>query len=127
MPIHYNFTKIKDSIENNANSAVKKTSEFIEISKLNIDISCEEKKIEALYAKIGEKIYNQYMKDKFVGDNLKKYCKEIDEIKDEILSLKKKILKVQSKKICPLCGNELKSNAIYCEHCGFKQKTRKKS
>ncbi|OMH19753.1 hypothetical protein AC231_18835 [Clostridium pasteurianum] len=114
-------------MESNASSAVKKTGEFIEISKLNLDISCEEKKIDVLYAKIGKKIYAQYMKDRFVNNNFIKYCKEIDEIKYKISSIEKKILKVQNKKICPLCGNELTKNAVYCEHCGFKQKTRKKS
>lgn len=127
MPIPYNFTKIKDSIESSANSAVKKTGEFIETSKLNFEISGEEREIENLYKKIGERIYKQYEKNKPIDSNLVRYCKEIKEIKHKIMDIRKKITKIQDKKICPLCGKEIENNAVYCEHCGFKQKNRKNS
>lgn len=87
----------------------------------------KKKKIETLYTKIGKKIYNDYEKNKLTDSSLTKYCKEISEIKYKILSIKKKILKAQSKKLCPLCGHEVRENALYCEHCGFKQKNKKKS
>ena len=122
MPIPYNLTKLKESIENSANSAVKKTGQFIEISKLNLEISGEEKGIEEIYVNIGKKIYKQYEKNKPVDSNLIKYCKEIKEAKNRITTIKKKILKIQDKKICPLCGKEVEHNATYCEYCGLKQK-----
>ncbi|MDF2503894.1 zinc ribbon domain-containing protein [Clostridium sp.] len=122
MPIPFNIMKIKDSLENSASSAVKKTEEFIEISKLNLEISNEEKDIKEIYEKIGKKIYGQYEKDKALDRTLIKFCKDIKEIKNRISNIQKKILKVQYKKICPLCGKEVEHNAAYCEYCGLKQK-----
>lgn len=47
----------------------------------------------------------------------------IDGTKDEVVDLFHKIKESPgSKKICPYCGDENDSDAIYCDHCGVKLK-----
>ncbi|SMC29304.1 hypothetical protein SAMN02745134_03841 [Clostridium acidisoli DSM 12555] len=116
------FEKIKASIEHGATDAFKKTEELISTSKLNFKISDKEQDIESLYIKIGEKIYKDYEKNELIDPYLVRYCKDIKKIKSEIKNIQIKILKLQDRQTCPICGNEIGRDDIYCNYCGSKQK-----
>jgi DNA repair exonuclease SbcCD ATPase subunit len=114
--------KIRNSIESRANDAFKKTEEVISTSKLNFKISDKKQDIESLYLEIGEKIYEKYEKNETIDTSLIKYCKDIKKIKADITLIESKILKLQDRSICPICGNELSKHDVYCNNCGSKQK-----
>ncbi|SKA88896.1 zinc-ribbon domain-containing protein [Clostridium sp. USBA 49] len=117
-----NLSKIGKYIEDGASNAALKSSNFVEISKLNIAISSKEKRIQEIYIKIGEKIYKDFKEGKINNKNIIDKCKEIEEIEKEISSLKKKILKIKDKKNCKNCGLEIDKNAEFCPKCGKEQK-----
>jgi ribosomal protein L40E len=54
------FSKIAKSISEGASSAAKKSAELYEISKLNLSIQAEKRKIKELEEKIGHIIYKRY-------------------------------------------------------------------
>lgn len=122
MSLPYNLIKIKNSLEDGATAAIKKSEQLIEISKINFEISNKEKEIDHIYTELGKKIYRKYDKNKTIDNsNVEKSCKDIKKIEEEIHNLKKNILKLQRKKICSLCGSEVEKGSIYCDNCGFKQ------
>ena len=93
MPI--NFHDIKHSIQDGAEVLANKSKRFAEISSLNIRIMSSESSIKNLYKDIGEEFYNQNKHNKKENNLILNLCKEIDEINDEIKSMKKKILKLK--------------------------------
>lgn len=114
----------KNSLEEGAEAAAKKSQNFIEYSDLSLTASSLKKKIQDIYIKIGEKIYKDFRD----GDpdilNLKvifEYCDEIKELEKELGKIQKKILKVKNKKECKKCGNLIDKKAHFCDKCGFKQ------
>ncbi len=122
MFLPYDLTKLKDSINKSVEDAKEKSEKFIEVSKVNLEILNKEKEITDLYAELGKKIYRKYDKNKtFDSSIIEEKCKEIKKIKDEIKELKKNVLKLQNKKLCPVCENEVDKHSSYCKHCGFKQ------
>ncbi|MCM8709634.1 zinc-ribbon domain-containing protein [Clostridium sp. SYSU_GA19001] len=121
MPIIDNLSKVGKFLEEEASNVAQKTGTLYEISKLNISISQEEKKIEDICIKIGHKIYKDYKEKKINDKNLIDKCEEIEKIEKIIESLKKKILKLKDKKQCKKCGAEMERRAAFCPECGKEQ------
>lgn len=122
MALKDNLLKIGKYLEEGASNVAVKSGNLIEISKLNIAISSEEKMIEEIYIKIGKKIYKDFKEGKLNDKRLMDKCKEISEIEKDIASLKKKILKVKDMKTCKNCGAEMEKKAGFCPKCGKEQK-----
>lgn len=121
MPIKDSLTKIGKYIEDGVSNVAYKSENLIEVSKVNIAISSEEKMIDEIYIKIGKKIYKDFKEDKISDKGLKDKCEEIAELEKDINSLKKKLLKLKDKKSCKKCGAEMERNASFCPKCGKEQ------
>lgn len=122
MAIKDNLFKIGKYLEEGVSNVAVKSGNLIEISKLNIAISSEEKMIDEIYMKIGKKIYKNYQEGKISDKWLIDKCKEIHEIEKDIASIKKKILKVKDRKVCKSCGAEMDKDSEFCPKCGKVQK-----
>jgi hypothetical protein len=123
MPLKNNLQKIGKYLEEGASNVAVKSGSLLELSKLSIDISSEEKVIREIYEKIGEKIYKDYTENKITDKNLIDKCEEIEHIKKNISSLKKKVIKLKDKKLCKKCGAEMDKKDMFCPKCGKEQKT----
>lgn len=121
MPIKDSLFKIGKYLEDGASNVAVKSGNLIELSKLNLAISSEEKMIDEIYIKIGKKIYKDYKENKLSDKNLVDKCEEIDEIKKDIAAIEKKILKIKEKKLCKKCGAEMDKRAEFCPKCGKEQ------
>lgn len=111
---------IKDGAGRFAKKAIDKTTNAVDITKLNLAKSDTEGKIGKLYTKLGEDIYNQY-KDgaEFDGEvseilaEIERFDAELDEIKEQISALKTTIT-------CPKCGTQNAKDCSFCAKCGSK-------
>ncbi|MDQ2086354.1 hypothetical protein RBH29_07920 [Herbivorax sp. ANBcel31] len=118
------MTFLKDitkRVSNSAKVAAKKSGNMVEATKLGLNINTEEEKIQKAYAKIGERIYNLYESEETVDNEYKEVCEEIMKYKENIQSMKDKILLLKNIKICPECDAELECKDAYCNMCGAKQ------
>ena len=79
-----------------AQTAAKKSSDLVEITKLNANISAQEDKIKKCYIKMGQLCFTQYKADKLESDDLKDICKEIVDYQEKIKELNEQIAKVKS-------------------------------
>lgn len=104
-----------------AQAAAKKSSELVEVTKLNMSINSEEDKIQKLYIQIGKGVFDNYVSTGSVADEYRAVCDEIKAHDDTIANLKAKILEVKNMKACTNCGAELERNTIFCAKCGAKQ------
>jgi uncharacterized membrane protein YvbJ len=106
-----------------AQVAAKKSSEVVEITKLNISINTEEDKIQKLYEEIGRIVYNYFKSQENVPDELKEVCAEIQQSETNIKNHKRRILEIKSLKLCGNCGAELGEDVNFCPQCGARQQT----
>lgn len=115
------FESFTRKVTDTAKAAAKKSSELVEVTKLNMSISSEEDKIEKLYLEIGKTIYESYAKGETTSELFAEKCKQIDEYNNNIKEMRNKILELKNEKICPTCREELDRSVNYCSKCGTKQ------
>ncbi|NMB98242.1 MAG: zinc ribbon domain-containing protein [Clostridiaceae bacterium] len=115
------FDKLGKRVGEAAQVAAKKSSDLVEITKLNMSISTEEDKIEKTYAKIGKEIFAKFNSNDEVDPDVIEFCKEIKTYQDNILNLKAKLMDLKNIKLCIKCEAELDKDALFCPKCGAKQ------
>ncbi len=121
MPLKDSLSKIGKYIEDGVSNVAYKSENLIEVSKLNMAISSEEKMVEDIYKKIGEKVYKDYKEKKISDKSLLNKCEEIEAIEKDINVLKKKLLRLKDKKSCKKCGAEMDRGSTFCPKCGREQ------
>lgn len=104
-----------------AQAAAKKSSELVEITKLNMNVNSEEDKIQKLYTQIGKIVYEKFSSSGEASPEFKDSCDAIKAHEETIKGLKQKIMEVKNLKACIGCGSELDKNAVFCPKCGTKQ------
>lgn len=118
MAVFESFTK---KVAETAKAAAKKSSELVEVTKLNMNIGAEETKIEKTYSEIGKIVYQKYAEGEDVGDMFREQCEKIKSYEEVIKDLKQKILDLKNVKLCTGCGTELAADVVFCSKCGSKQ------
>lgn len=121
MPLKDRLSKIGKYLEDGVSNVAYKSENLIEVSKLNMAISSEEKMVDDICRKIGKKIYNDYKEKKVTDKSLINKCEEIEAIEKDINALKKKLMKLKDKKACKKCGSEMDRGASFCPKCGKEQ------
>ncbi|ADQ41772.1 hypothetical protein Calkr_2322 [Caldicellulosiruptor acetigenus I77R1B] len=117
-----NIKNLKMKITNVANSAIKKSNDLVEVTKINLKINSLESEIEELYKKIGMDVFQKYMNG--IDELQLKYEQECDLIKtkyDEIMKLKQKAALLKGFKFCQKCNSEIEAEYVYCPKCGSMQ------
>ena len=114
------FEEVSKKVTNTAKAAAKKSSELVEVTKLNMSISSEKDKIKKIYGEIGLAVYTAYTKGEEVGGELKEQCELITACEANIAEMKQKILELKSMKACPNCGLEIDEDHAFCFKCGAK-------
>ncbi|MFA5536130.1 MAG: zinc ribbon domain-containing protein [Bacillota bacterium] len=110
------FNDFKKKVVGTTQSAVKATKELAESSKLNSQITDEQRKIEGLYSKLG-KLYFETLGDK-AEQPLEELCAEIKATQEVITKLQLEVQRIKGIKVCPNCGTELALTAGFCSECG---------
>jgi Zn finger protein HypA/HybF involved in hydrogenase expression len=123
MPFKDSLLKIGKYLEDGASNVAYKSENLIEISKLNLALSSDEKLIDEIYLKLGKRIYKDYLDNKIIDKGLKDKCLEIETINKDIEGINKKILKYKNKKQCKKCGTAMEKEAEFCPKCGKEQET----
>lgn len=115
------FDNLTRKVSNTAKAAAKKSTELVEVTKLNISIGAEEEKIEKLYREIGKLVYEKYGAEEGIDEKLKELCNKIRSHLAAINEMREKILELKKVKKCPGCGTELEIDMVFCPRCGEKQ------
>lgn len=112
------FKGIGNKISQTSQEAIKKTKEIADTTKLNSEISAEEKKINVYYQNIGKLYFEKYADN---SDNeFEDILANIRNSFEKIEAAKEEIRKLKGKRNCPNCGAELDVEILFCSMCGFK-------
>lgn len=114
------FDNIKETISNAAKTAVNKSNELVEATKLKFAISDAENEIKKLYEKMGKGIYDSFKSGEEPSEDLKDTCEQIDKLYESIEELRAKLREYKKVKLCKSCGAEMDIDSSFCSKCGEK-------
>jgi len=114
------FGDLGKKVSEAAQTAVKKSGELVEITKLNMSIGSEEEKIQKLYAKMGKAIYDMYCSGEDIPEALKEDCEAIKGHEQAIEGFRAKIREIKNSSVCANCGAEIDNESAFCSKCGAK-------
>lgn len=105
-----------DKFSRMTQSAVSKSKELAEITKLNLNISNSEEEIKAVHRNIGAYVAEHQLlrEDEYICGQLEK----AEELKNLIEENKKKIQDIRNINICPVCKAEVSRSSKFCDKCG---------
>lgn len=121
------FENLGKKVGDAAQSAAKKSNEFMEVNKLNSNINSEEDKIKELFLQIGESVYKKYCSNNEKDENYIDIFEQIKAHEDNIINLRMRVSEIKKVKVCPQCKNEVDLSITFCPKCGAKQEMEKKS
>lgn len=112
------FDDVRGRVSHAGKSAVQKTKDFAETTRLNSAISETRRKINELYKVIGQEIFSTYQEKPLpeVAD----YISKIKEHNLQIRDYQEQIRRINAFVICPQCNTKAKEDAIFCAECGYK-------
>jgi len=111
--------KLSNTLSETAKSLGKKSSEFIEISKLTLSAQKKQEKIQDKYEQIGKYVYGKLKRVNFITkEELQPWINEIDALERDIGVLEKTALNIRNIKHCTHCKIEVDDDVNYCPLCG---------
>ena len=112
------FDNLTKKVSEATQTVAQKGKDLAEITKLNIAISDEERKIDELYKEIG-KIFVEHIGDSADGEFADK-IRGIKSAQARIAECKQQIKDIKGIEVCTKCGAELPADALFCNACGAK-------
>ena len=112
------FEELGKKISQVGYATVQKTKELADVSKINLSISEEERKLNDLYMQIGKKYVelHTYAPENEFAELLEQVCIG----KEKIVNLKVEIEKIKGVICCENCGAEISEKSGFCSNCGAK-------
>ena len=118
MSVLNDLTKV---VTDTAKTVGKKSSDMMEVTKLNLAISSEEEKIEKQLFEIGSKVYQEFCETGTTGESVLELCKDVQFMEHSIVDMKTRILNLRNIKECPQCKEMLEIDMAFCFKCGASQ------
>lgn len=111
--------KLSNILSETAKTLGKKSSEFVQISKLSINAQKKQEQIQDKYEQIGQYVYSKLKRASFITrEELELWISEINALERELISLEKMALEIRNVKYCDYCKIELDEDTNYCPLCG---------
>jgi hypothetical protein len=110
-----------EGLSEGAKTFSKKSSEFVSVAKLKIEMGRLEKEMENNMAAIGKFIYMQYKNEPVAQEEIDRLLKGCAVLEDDIDKLAQQIDKLMPKPtVCAGCQAALQPGANFCSSCGAK-------
>jgi predicted RNA-binding Zn-ribbon protein involved in translation (DUF1610 family) len=110
------FDEIGRKISNVGQNVVKGTKDFSDISKLNTQISDEQRQLGQLFDQLGRLFYEQFGGSKEAP--FREQCDAIEATIRRIEACQAEVSRIRGIKHCPSCGIELPAMTVFCGNCG---------
>ncbi len=106
----------RDNFSKMTQSAITKSKEMAEVTRLNMEISTQTQKVKELYAQAGERVLENglAMDDPTIAD----LASQLATLKQNIQANQEKLNDVKNINICPNCGAEVARTSKFCDKCG---------
>ena len=115
---------ILDDVVINAKSAAqtvgKMAGQFVDMSKLRINLSELNGEISRRYQELGQFIYEAKKAGSADEAELEEKVAGIDDLYTQLTAVSAQLSALQNKDTCPCCGKQMEMEATFCSHCGMK-------
>lgn len=108
----------KESVGRFAQSAVSKSKEVAEITRLNMEISNQEQRLRELHNQLGQFLVEHAELVPVDAADAQALLQEVAQVKAGIENSKATLLEVRNVNICPGCGAEVARTSKFCPSCG---------
>ncbi len=110
------FSKAKSVAE----TAGKKTSEMIEVTRLKMQAAEIERDISSMLEGLGRLVYESRKDGADIAGQVDDCCLKLDERKTELAGLRDRIDECRNRISCKNCGALNAEDSVYCKRCGVK-------
>jgi hypothetical protein len=110
------FDEIGKKLAKSGQDTVKKAKEFAEVTRINAQISEEQKALNGFFMQIGEKFFAAVADAP--PEEYAPLCERIVAGRRRIAELQLEVQKVKNVRLCPKCGAECAANLQFCGACG---------
>lgn len=115
---------ILDDVVVNAKSAAqtvgKMAGQFVDMSKLRINLSELNGEINRRYQELGQFIYEAKKAGTADETELGEKIAGLDDLYAQLTAVSAQLAALQNKVTCPCCGKQMEIDATFCSHCGMK-------
>ena len=115
---------IFDDVVVNAKSAAqtvgKMAGQFVDMSKLRINMSELNGEITKRYQELGRFIYEAKKAGSADEAELADQIAGIDDLYAQLSAVSAQYASMQNKVTCPACGKQMSTDSMFCSHCGAK-------
>lgn len=115
---------IFDDVVTNAKSAAqtvgKVAGQFVDMSKLRLNLAELNGEINKRYQELGQFIYEAKKAGNADEMELEEKIAVLDELYAQFGAVSAQLNALQNKIVCPSCGKRLDTGAMFCSHCGVK-------
>ncbi|MCL2171719.1 MAG: zinc ribbon domain-containing protein, partial [Defluviitaleaceae bacterium] len=112
------MSDLKSKIMNFGKSAAKTSGNLISQAKINLSLSNEESKVNAVYMDMGKKVAEIYSYGANIGDYFDEKYAELLAIKARIAALRQELDTIKGVRKCQKCGKSAPATAEFCPKCG---------
>jgi len=112
------FNKLGSNISKGASVVANKTKDLAGTTKINLQISQDESKINGLFTEIGKIYFKKFGENP--SEEFSASFEEINTIQARIEAARIQLQQIRGSKTCPACGGEIPSNVAFCATCGAK-------
>jgi len=105
-----------DKLNQITKSAVSKSREMAEITRLNMEISSKEQKIRELAAQIGISVVDRQLLPE--NEEIAGLAAQIEALREAIAKNRALIQEIRNINICAKCGAEVSHTSKFCDKCG---------
>ena len=115
---------ILDDVVINAKTAAevvgKKAGQIVDVSKLRINVAELNAELSKRFEALGNYVYENCRESLAEDAEAVGKMAEIDELMSQRDVLTKELVDKQNKVVCPVCGKQSSTTALYCSNCGTK-------
>lgn len=106
------------TLKSAAGIAVEKTEKIIDVSKLKISLSEQERKLSKCFEDLGKLTYNKSKNSDANDEENSKIIAQIDNLYEQIKNINDQIALSKNQIRCKRCGYDNDNNVFYCGKCG---------
>lgn len=107
-----------DSINRFTQSAVMKSKEMAEISRLNLEISRGEQRVRDVCLQLGQYLMRHPELLPTQDETVLEFQRSLAEAQDKLAQSQQTLMSVKNVAVCPGCGAQVSRTSRFCDRCG---------
>ena len=108
------------TVQTVAQTAEKKTCDFVETTKLKMAISNTQKELASTFEGMGRLLYDAHASGEDITPMLEEGFLRVEDLSGKLQKLQDRLMEYKKAIRCPHCGEINPEDSVYCRKCGAK-------